>query len=129
MESRLMELLMQDKFAELDQLWQTERAQREIERHAELAQRESERQAELAQREAARAQRAAERHAERAQGIAPAVLLDTMAARFPTAPLALVTIVRELRDPDTLLRLHSAVLQAPDEASAEQAIRDAATLR
>ena len=150
MESRLMELLMQDKLAELDQQWEAERAQLEAVRQAERAQLEARRQAErallqleLAQREAGlaqlaverqteSAQREAERQAERAhalQGMGQAVLLDTMAARFPAAPLAMATIIRDLRDPDTLLRLHSAVLQAPDEASAEQAIREAATRR
>ena len=84
------------------------------------------------ERQTESAQREAERQAERAhalQGMGQAVLLDTMAARFPAAPLAMATIIRDLRDPDTLLRLHSAVLQAPDEASAEQAIREAATRR
>jgi len=124
MESRLMELLMQDKLAELDQQWQVERAGLEAARQTERAQLEAARRAERAQfeaeRRAERAQHEAERQAERAQamqGMGQAVLLDTMAARFPAAPLALATIIRDLRDPDTLLRLHSAVLQAPDEAA------------
>jgi|GEM_PF-456122 len=149
MESRLMELLMQDKLAELDQQREAERAQLETARQAErallqteMARREALLQTELAQRDAEvaqlamerqteLAQREAERHAERAhalRGMGQAVLLDAIAARFPAAPLALATIIRDLRDPDTLLRLHRVVLQAPDEASAEQAIREAATL-
>ena len=141
MESRLMELLMRDKLAELDQQRQAERAGLEARLQAEHAglearlqavrvQLEAERSGLEAARQAERAQRERERLAERAhamQGMGQAVLLDTRAARFPAAPLALATIIRDLRDPDTLLRLHSAVLQAPDEASAEQAIREAAT--
>lgn len=64
---------------------------------------------------------AAEREAELAE-----LVQEALAARFPNAPISLADLIRQVRGPETLKQLHRAVLHAPDQAAAEQVIRNAA---
>ena len=136
MESKLLEYLMREKTAEFAQRLaearaeaeraeaervEAERAVRERERavrERERAERERERERERAERE--RAER------ERTRANFEQAVEDAMISRFPAAPLALAATMREIRDPEQLLQLHRAILTAPDQATAEQAIRELA---
>jgi predicted transposase YdaD len=97
MSSDLLTYLMREKTAELERQRAEERA--ELERQST---------------ETARLRQTLEQAVE-----------DAMIVRFPTAPFALVDALRAIRDPEHLLRLHRAILEAPDQLSAERAIREA----
>lgn len=75
----------------------------------------------IAEMDAKFAEMAAERDAELAE-----LVVDLLAARFPSAPISLADLIRRVRGPKALKHLHRAVLPAPHQAAAEQAIRDAA---
>ena len=109
MESKLLEYLMREKTAEFEQRLAAERERERADRE----------QAERQLAEGWAAQERVRRNFEQ-------VVEDAMIARFPAAPLALVATMREIRDPEQLLQLHRAILTAPDQASAEQAIREVA---
>jgi len=79
----------------------------------------------IAEMDARFAAREAERDAEREAELAELVL-DTLTARFPSAPISLVDLIRQVRGPEVLKQLHRAILHAPDQAAAEQVIRNAA---
>ena len=51
---------------------------------------------------------------------------DTVSVRFPDLPADALAPLREVHDAQRLRALHRAVLQAPDAASAERLLRDAA---
>ncbi len=57
------------------------------------------------------------------------LLEDTLMVRFPTAPIALVGVIRQIEEPATLRRLIVAVQQVPDLAAAEQVVRATAQQR
>ena len=99
MASELMDLLVGYKIAEMDAKF----AEMVAERDAELAEVVAERDAELAE-----------------------LAVDALAARFPSAPISLADLIRQVRGPEALKQLHRAVLHAPDQAAAELVIRDAA---
>jgi hypothetical protein len=106
MTSELVTYLMREKIAELERQRAEERAELERQR-AELER-----------------QHAGERAELERQTLVQAVE-DAMIVRFPGAPFALVDALRAIRDPARLLRLHRAILEAPDQQGAEQAIRAA----
>jgi hypothetical protein len=113
MASDLLSYLMEEKTAELER----ERAALEREHVATL-----ERERAALERER---QRVATLETQLRRALIQAVE-DAMAARFPAAPFALVSEIHRVRDPEQLQQLLRAVLQAPDQASAEQAVREAA---
>lgn len=76
----------------------------------------------IAEMDAKFAELVAERHAELGE-----LVVELLAARFPSAPVSIADLIRRVRGPEALKHLHRAVLHAPDQGAAEQAIRDAAT--
>lgn len=81
-----------------------------------------ERAAERAQFERAREQRDREREQERVRQ----AVIDAVSARFPQAPIAVVVPLQQVRDPDRLYQVLRSVVRAPDQAAAEEAIREVA---
>jgi hypothetical protein len=121
MESRLFELLMQDKVQELEA---KQEAKRKEERAALEAQWQKEREALEAERE--RAVLEAALVAERERTRWARAVEDTIAVRFPTAPVVLVTRLHDVQDPDRLGELLRVALHAPDLATIERAVAEAA---
>ena len=91
------------------------------ERAAELEQERVAERAALEQERAALEQQLADGRAALAQAVE-----DTIIARFPTAPVALIGTIRQIRDPRRLLRVHQTALRAPDQEALEQVVRGAA---
>ena len=54
------------------------------------------------------------------------LVVEILAARFPSAPISLANLIRQVRGPEEFKQLHRAILHAPDQAAAELAIHDAA---
>lgn len=81
-------------------------AEMEAKRDAEVAEREAKRDAELAE-----------------------LVVEILAARFPSAPISLANLIRQVRGPEELKQLHRAILHAPDQAAAELAIAASASPR
>jgi hypothetical protein len=134
MESKLFELLMQDKVQELEAKraqeraaleaqWAQERAALEARWAQERAALEAERERERAMRE-----RLATLEAERVreQGVLARAVEDAIAGRFPTAPVALVTRLHDVQDPERLGALLRVALRAPDLETIERAVTEAA---
>jgi hypothetical protein len=135
MESKLFELLMQDKVeelkaaqaVELEQKLVAERAALEAEWTVERAALErAVLEAERVALEAARAQAVLE--AERAQtartlrDVLTRAVEEAITGRFPTAPLTLATRLRAIQDPQQLDELLRVALRAPDLEMIERAI-------
>lgn len=99
MESKLLDYLVGEKLKEQEQ------------RFAEIERRAIEREKQLAERE--------QRHLHHAIGTA-------ISSRFPMLPFAVGQKVMMIADPDLLLQLLDTLLLAPDQAAAEEAIRQAA---
>jgi len=116
MSSSLMEYLYKDKLADVEREHAAERAQFERERE----QRERER----AQLEREREQR--EREREREQERVRQAVANAVSARFPQAPIAVVMPLQQVRDTERLYQVLQSVLRVPDQAAAEETIREAA---
>ena len=69
---------------------------------------------------------AAERQQFRLERSFSRVVEDAVVARFPSTPVVLVSAIRRIHDAEVLERLLQAVLDAPDQTSVEQLLRDAA---
>jgi hypothetical protein len=117
MASDLITYLAGERIAELER---EHAAQLEQERVTALAALERERE-HAAQLEQERVTALAALERERAALIQ--MVEDALIARFPTAPLTLAVTLRQVRDPQRLLELHAAVLQAPDQASVERLLQ------
>ena len=98
MSSSLMEYLYKDKLAGVEREHAAERAQFESER-------------EQRERERVRVRQA---------------VVDAVSARFPQAPIAVVMPLQQVRDAERLYQVLRSVVRAPDQAAAEEAIREAA---
>jgi len=136
MSSSLMEYLYKDKLADVEREHAAERAKFERERD-EREQRDREREQERQERqqreqEREREQREREREREREQERAleqervRQAAVEAVSALFPNAPIAVVMPLQEVRDTERLYQVLRAVLHAPDQAAAAEAIRAAA---
>ena len=115
-----------------------ERQAEELRQRAEEAQRQAlaarqlaERQAEELRQRAVEARQLSERGAQgRAAGASRMMSLrmveDAIAVRFPAIAFPLVRPILEIRDSERLVALHHALLLAPDQVAAEQALRQVA---
>jgi hypothetical protein len=103
MESDLISYLIGERITELEQA------------HAAQLERERERERAAPEREQA--------HAAQLEQELIQLVEDAVSARFPATPVALVAPIRQVRDPRRLREMHTAVLQAPDQASVERLLR------
>ena len=129
MSSSLMEYLYKDKLAEVERDHAAERTARaEFEREREERERERERewQREREEREREREQRELEREREREQERIRQAVTDLVSTRFPQAPIAAVLPLQQARNTERLYEMLRSVARAPDQAAAEEAIREAA---
>ncbi|HVA90453.1 MAG TPA: hypothetical protein VNL71_11495 [Chloroflexota bacterium] len=106
------------------------------ERTAELEKRAAERTAELEKRATEQTVELEKRAAERLAGAVTEALVlglrravtDAITVRFPTTPIASVTVISDIRDPEQLQQLHHNVLRAPDQARVEQLLHTLASI-
>ncbi|MCU0490422.1 MAG: hypothetical protein MUD01_02345 [Chloroflexaceae bacterium] len=133
MSSSLVSYLFKEKLAEFDQQiaefdqqrasFDQQRAEFDQQR-AEFAKREAsfdQQRAEFARREATLKEQL-EAQEQTLRATLQQTLEDTIAARFPTAPMSLLHQTRTVNDPATLQKLINKVLLAPDLATVEQAL-------
>lgn len=98
----------------------------ELERQhaARLEQERAAKEQERAAKEQERAAKEQERLAAQAAVTALAgAVEDTVIARFPDMPIAMVAGLRQTRDVERLRELHGAILRAPDQASVERLLQ------
>jgi hypothetical protein len=117
MASDLITYLTGERIAELEREHATRLEQERMAAQAALEQERTALEQERAAREAAQAA------LDRGRATLIQMVEDALIARFPTAPLTLAAALRQVRDPQRLLELHAAVLQAPDQASVERLLQ------
>ena len=125
MSSSLIEYLYKDKLADVEREHAAERALFERDRE-QREQQEREREQREREREQERQQREREWEREREQERVRQAVADAVSARFPQAPIAAVLPLQQVRDTERLYQVLRSVVRVPDQAAAEEAIREAA---